>query len=72
MRLVTWEGSPLVGKAVKFFIPDRPATTVTTDALGLADAGQFHHDTAGVHEFSAEVLLEQGVKYSVRVLVDVK
>ena len=72
VRLVTWEGSPLVGKAVTFIVPERPDVTVTTDASGIAGTSVISYTTVGVREVSAEVLLEQGVKHSVKVLVDVK
>ncbi|MGF6554020.1 hypothetical protein ABIA48_000400 [Pseudomonas sp. S30_BP2TU TE3576] len=71
VRLVTWEGSPLVGKAVTFIVPERPDVTVTTDASGIAGTSVISYNTVGVREVSAEVLLE-GVKHSVKVLVDVK
>ena len=72
VRLVTWEGSPLVGKAVTFIVPERPDVTVTTNASGVAGTSLISYNTVGVREISAEVLLEQGVKQSVKVLVDVK
>jgi hypothetical protein len=71
VRLVTWEGSPLVGKAVTFYRPEFSNLTAETDAKGFASA-PLAYTTAGVREISAEVLLEQGVKHSVKVLVNVK